>query len=203
MTRIRRTQAERREATVSKLVDAMIATIAELGYARASVGEVCSRAGVSQGGLFRHFDSRLDLVVAAAEEVARRQLTAFIAAIASVRVGDDLLISLLSLVRERCRAPINSVWHELMLAARTDAELRAKLQPALDRYGREIKAVASSVPGLTGIEDARLAALVFTILHVFDGEAFAHFVRPTPELEDARLELLADMVRAAFGVRAN
>ncbi|MDQ3403638.1 MAG: TetR/AcrR family transcriptional regulator, partial [Actinomycetota bacterium] len=40
----RRTQRERREATIGKLVNATIDAISDVGYARASVQEICGRA---------------------------------------------------------------------------------------------------------------------------------------------------------------
>ena len=67
----RRTQLQRREQTIGRIVDATIDALCELGYARTSVTEIGARAGVSQGGIFRHFDTRLDIVVAAAAEVPR------------------------------------------------------------------------------------------------------------------------------------
>jgi len=60
-----RTQQERREETIGKLLDATIDTLADVGYARTSVREICSRAGVPHGALFCHFDSRLELIAAA------------------------------------------------------------------------------------------------------------------------------------------
>ena len=66
MPAVRRTQAERREATIGKLVEATIGCLAELGYSGTSTGAICKRAGVSQGGMFRHFGTRLELIAAAA-----------------------------------------------------------------------------------------------------------------------------------------
>ena len=66
----RRTQAERREGTIGALLDATEDVLHERGYAATTVAAVCERAGVSQGGLFRHFATRRALLVAAAERVA-------------------------------------------------------------------------------------------------------------------------------------
>ncbi|MGW0249584.1 helix-turn-helix domain-containing protein, partial [Nocardia goodfellowii] len=71
MTTARRTQAERSATTIAKLVDATIEAIEQVGYHSTSLGEISSRAGVSKAAIFRHFDSRMDLVVAAADEVRR------------------------------------------------------------------------------------------------------------------------------------
>ncbi|MHC1406965.1 TetR/AcrR family transcriptional regulator, partial [Mycobacterium avium] len=72
-----RTQQQRREETVARLLDASIATIIEVGYARASAAVITKRAGVSVGALFRHFDTMGDFMAATASEVLRRQLESF------------------------------------------------------------------------------------------------------------------------------
>ena len=72
----RRSQVERTAATIARLLEATIAAIVELGYSRATVREICDRAGVSQGGLFRHFPTRKDLLVATLAELHDRQLAA-------------------------------------------------------------------------------------------------------------------------------
>jgi AcrR family transcriptional regulator len=177
----RRTQAERSAATVGALVDATIETIEELGYHRASLGEICARAGVSKGGLFRHFDSRLDLVVAAAAEVGRRHLEGFRS------LGDAPVAELLEFARGRARARINAVWFELLIAARTDAELRTQLTPVALALYDSIEELAVTAAAATGV-DPELARLAGTsVVHMFDGEAVIRAVLPRPELEEARL----------------
>ncbi|GAA2726056.1 TetR/AcrR family transcriptional regulator [Actinocorallia aurantiaca] len=186
----RRTQRERREATVARLVDATIASIARVGYAGTSVGEICGRSGVSRGGLFRHFDSRLALVAAAAEEVARRHLALVRHRLAALPPVD--LRAALALMRERNRDDDNVVWFELMVAARTDADLRAHLAPVADRFFTEITRVARGLPALAALPDDALHLFVSSARNLFDGEAISRTVVPDPEAEDARLDLLAD-----------
>src|SRR5437667_2411507 len=62
----RRTQAERREASRAKLLDAALSCLAELGYAGTTFPEVVKRAGLSNGALWRHFQSKAELLAAAA-----------------------------------------------------------------------------------------------------------------------------------------
>src|SRR5680860_399919 len=89
----RRTQQERRDATMAKLLDGTIAALAEVGYARTTIKEICDRAGVSQGALFRYFDSRAALMAATAAEVGNRQFAAFAAA-GAAEVDDPLAASI-------------------------------------------------------------------------------------------------------------
>ena len=69
-----RTQQQRREDTIARLLDASIETIVEVGYARASAKVIAQRAEVSDGALFRYFPTMGDLMAATAHEAGRRQL---------------------------------------------------------------------------------------------------------------------------------
>lgn len=135
---VRRTQQERREETIGRILDATITSLAELGYTATTIGEVCRRSGVSSGGVFRHFPTRLDLMIAAADAVRERQFANFEAGLAAL--GDehaDISESLrvcLELLRTACRAPMNAAWYELLGAARTDPALREHLAPMAERY---------------------------------------------------------------------
>ena len=186
----RRTQRERKEATVARLVDATIAAIAQAGYAGTSIGEVCERSGVSRGGLFRHFDSRLSLVVAAAEEVARRHLEVVRRRLLTAPPGNPR--EALALMRERNRDRDNTVWFELMVAARTDPDLHARLAPVAERFFAEITRVARGVPALAPLPDEDLHLLVSSARNLFDGEAISRTLAPDPAAEEGRLALLAD-----------
>lgn len=185
------TQPQRRERTIGRVLEATIGALAELGYARTSVTEIGARAGVSQGGLFRHFATRLDIVVAAAEAVCERQLAEFRAHLVAT---DGSVRALLELTRAACRAPINAAWHELLSAARTDAELRGRLEPTVSRYYARILELAREQPALAHVPDALLPTVVLTVIHAFDGEALARVVHPEPDQDGARLDLLERLI---------
>ncbi|MCP2275736.1 TetR/AcrR family transcriptional regulator [Nocardia amikacinitolerans] len=194
-TNVRRTQAERTASTKAALVDATIETIAEIGYYRASLGEICERAGVSKGGLFRHFDSRLALVVEAAEEVGRRNIAGFRA------LGDAPLADMLALTRSQSRAQINAIWFELLVAARTDPKLREQLAPVAARLYATIDELAVLPSSGAGVDPALLRLMGTSLLHMFDGEAVLREVLPRPELEDARLKAATELFNALVALR--
>jgi len=187
----RRTQRERREATVGKLVDATIAAISEVGYARASVQEICKRAGVSHGGLFRHFETRLDLVVTAAEEVGRRLIANFWDQVGPVAEHEAGLHDVLRAIRAASRSPLNLVWFEILVAARTDTALRTRLGPTMDSFAKDIYLTALRVPAIAAQPVETRQAAVSAALHMFDGETFVNAVHPSPHLDDKRLEIVA------------
>lgn len=187
----RRTQAERRAATIAKLVQATIESMHDVGYSSTTVKEVCSRAGVSQGGLFRHFSTRLDLIVAAADEVALRQAQAFQL---ELDQGGDPIEAAVRAARARCHSPINAVWHELMVACRTDPELRAAVEPAATRYRAAIEELASGVLA-TALPQATVSAAAWYVIHCFDGEAIGGTVLGDPAGTELRVAWIAQTLR--------
>ncbi len=83
-----RTQQQRREDTIARLLDASIETIIEVGYARTSAAVIAKRAQVSDGAIFRHFPTMGDLMAATLREAGRRQLELYASRIAQIPAGD-------------------------------------------------------------------------------------------------------------------
>lgn len=192
------TQAERRESTIARLLDSGIDTIAELGYSRASVQRIAKRAGLSYGALFRHFPTVGDFMAEVARETLRRQLATVRAQFD--RAGDRLVefegvMAVMAVMRSLKEEPINAVLYELMVAARTDEQLRETLQVAVAEYGAQMVELARSVPGTDRLSESELITLVFMITDMFDGEALVKTLRPYPELVAGRDELLAKLLR--------
>lgn len=65
----RRTQAERRQATRSALIEAGRELFAERGYADVGTEEIVAAAGVTRGALYHHFDGKRGLFAAVYEAV--------------------------------------------------------------------------------------------------------------------------------------
>lgn len=196
---VRRTQQERRAETIGRILDATIVSLGDRGYTSTTIGEVCRRSGVSSGGVFRHFPTRLDLMVAAAEEVADRQVAAFRTGLE--RLGDlgsddslDAIRGCLELLRDGCRAPINAAWYELLGAARTDDDLRRYLSPMVAGYHGRIRELGAALPIAARFEPATFEMILFSLVHLFDGEALSATVHAHPEQEDPRIEMLARLL---------
>lgn len=170
-----RTQQERREETIGKLLDATIDALADVGYARTSVSEICSRAGLSHGALFCHFDSLLDLIAAAAHEVGRRHLARLRAEFEPTEnaTGDeaDTLVRVIGFLDAAAHSRINAVWHELLVASRTDAALRPAVRSAMGRYAAQIEAVAAELFGAQHHDPVHFRSAVWALICVFDGLA--------------------------------
>ncbi|WP_458690042.1 TetR/AcrR family transcriptional regulator [Nocardia tengchongensis] len=189
----RRTQAQRRAETREALIEATIQAIVEKGHAGVTVNEVCRRAGVSHGGLFGRFDSLFDLVAAAAAEVGRRQIEGFVAKVAALPDRDDV-DAVLAIWLDAARDPINTVWLELTIAARTDAQLRERLSVVRDEYAAAMMA-DGGLSATRGLSPAQNVALGSIVIFCFDGFAIHTGTFPQPELDALRLDAMTSMVR--------
>lgn len=189
-----RTQQQRRAETVARLLDAAIDTIIEVGYAKASAAVIAKRAKVSDGALFRHFPTMSDFMAATAHEVARRQLELGSKLVAEIPAEQPPLPAVLTILRDIAGSETNTVWHELMMAARTDEKLRGPLQTVLAEYIDNIYETAKSTPGVDQIPEDVFVVLLTIVINTFDGAAMVRRVLPLPELEDARIEMLAGLL---------
>jgi AcrR family transcriptional regulator len=189
-----RTQQQRREETVARLLDASIDTIIDVGYARASAAVIAKRAQVSDGALFRHFPTMGDFMAATAREVMRRQLGLFTKRVADIPADKPALEAALTIMRDVTGNATNTVMYELMVAARTDEKLRATLQEVLNEYAANIYDVAKALPGADQIPDDIFVALVAILTNTFDGAAIVRAVLPQPEIEEQRIQLLVSLL---------
>ncbi|WP_191094361.1 TetR/AcrR family transcriptional regulator [Nocardia colli] len=200
-----RTQRERRETTIAKLLDASIEIIDELGYARASVTNITARAGLSYGALFRHFPTMSDFMAATAHEAVRRQVEATRKRFREVagRAGRTDMETSLEVLRELAGRPTHTAILELTMAARTDPFLRASLQQAMRDVGPLMIETAREMVGHEtdlGYDDA--ITLVFMVSDLFDSEVFQRPLRePHPRSNTRRVALLLRMLEP-FGRRA-
>jgi AcrR family transcriptional regulator len=195
-----RTQQQRRDETVARLLDASIATIVEVGYAKASAAEITKRADVSVGALFRHFETMGEFMAATAYEVLRRQLDLGTKQAAQIPADRPALDAILAILRDVTRNPNSAVMHELMIAARTDEKLRGTLQDVLTEYAAKIYDAVRGVPGVENVPEETLAALVATLINTFDGAAMLRAVVPHPELDAQQIALLASLLDQAYGM---
>jgi AcrR family transcriptional regulator len=189
-----RTQQQRREETVARLLDASIDTIVEVGYARASAAVIARRAQVSDGALFRHFATMGDFMAATALEVMRRQLDLFTKQVAEIPADQPALEAVLVILRDVTGNATNAVMYELLVAARTDEKLRATLQNVLTEYAANIYGVARALPGSEQFPDETFAALVAILTNTFDGAAIVRAVLPQPDIEANRIQLMTSLL---------
>jgi AcrR family transcriptional regulator len=127
-TRPRRlTQAERREATRTALLDATIECLVEFGYASTTTARVADLAGLSRGAQLNYFPSRAALVSAAVAHLAAKRIDELRSLVDELPEDGDRLPALLDALWDSHQGDLFDATLELWVAARTDAELRGEL----------------------------------------------------------------------------
>jgi AcrR family transcriptional regulator len=125
---IRRTQAERRAATRTALLDAAIDCLVEDGYARTTTRRIAERAGVSPGALQHHFASKAELLGETVHHIRARWASEMFALglpdTTSLRARHE---QLLDRMWAQYRGPLFQAFLELGIGARTDPKLRVRL----------------------------------------------------------------------------
>ena len=191
----RRPQA-RSVATRARLLDAAIETFVAQGYAALTTTEVCRRAQLSQGALFKHFASKAGLVGAMAERLFAALIEDFRAAFAAAAShGDDLGAALRQLVRTFGESRLLAAL-ELYTAARTDPVLRAQLAPVLARHHANLLREARALFPRAAAANPDFDAIVDTVIAALQGGALGGLVDEDPEAARRSLAWLERLVRA-------
>jgi len=126
--RVRRTQAERSATTRARLLDATLESLCDLGYARTTTPEIARRAGLSRGAQLHHFPTKAELVTGAVERLFERRHEEFRAAFARVPAGADRYAAAIDILWSMVSGPTFHAWLELVVAARSDPELRLAVE---------------------------------------------------------------------------
>jgi AcrR family transcriptional regulator len=194
-------QQDRAIATRRKLIDATIEVLATNGVAGTATSAVAREAGVSQGALFRHFPSKAQLLSTATAQILADLFdetgAAFLAAfdgVDPVKAGVDALWTIFTDRR------IYGAF-EVFLAARTDAELRALIEPILlDHAVRELEFAKLLFPKSANRTD--FDRIVFGILSTLQGAALVAGVA-TDSPGAFERQFIEDTVRQHLGVPAS
>lgn len=191
---LRPPQQARSVATRQRLLDASVETLLAQGLAGTRTTEVCRRAGVSQGALFKHFPSKAALLAASTEHLFAQLVEDFRRGFAAVADQADRVGAAVHALAAIFRQPRLEVAFELYAASRTDEELHAALAPVLARHRenlhREARALfpeAAPAPHFLPVVD--------TVVDALQGAALGALVLPEPESEARRLEQLVAYAR--------
>ena len=194
----RRTQAERRAATARALLDATVSSLFERGHARTTTTEICRRAGVSQGALFKHYPTKQALLAAAAEHLfdsllgaLPRGLLSGAARGRSRRRGGTSALALFE-------SPELAAAFELMIAARTDRELAQGLATVVARHAAKLRGHARRLfPEAAG--SPRFDLVLDAMLELMQGMALSRVVDADEAHRRRLLQFMISLARSAFG----
>jgi len=183
-------------ATRVRLLDAAIETLVAQGYAALTTTEVCRRAHLSQGALFKHFASKAGLVGAMAERLFSALIEDFRAAFGAVGRQSDRLGAALGQLARSFGEPRLLAALELYTAARTDPVLRAQLAPVLARHHANLMREARELFPQAAAANPDFDAVVDTVIAALQGGALGGLVTADAGTGPRSLAWLEGLLRA-------
>jgi AcrR family transcriptional regulator len=165
------TQAERTASTTEKLLAATVASLVERGYRGTSTPEVCKRAGVSRGAQLHHYPTKESLVAAAVEHLLSRRVSELQARLVDAPQGVLDLEDAAGFLWKVYTGDTFYAWLELVVAARTDEDLRQLMRQLDERLAAKAERLVARFL-LPYVEDTRqVKATTRLVLAIFDGLA--------------------------------
>jgi AcrR family transcriptional regulator len=195
----RRTQEERTAAMRGRLLEATVDCLIESGYAGTTTTAVVERAGVSRGAILHHFPTKADLVATAVEHVMERRNSAFRDRFAQLPKDENLVDSIVQSLWGEINGPIFYAWLELLVASRTDPELKKKVAVIAERWTENVDATFRDIFGIPRTPDKHPLALApIVTFMILEGLALERIARPKdPALEKRVLKALRTMAPLA------
>lgn len=163
-----RTQADRSATTRASLIDATVACLVELGFARTTTTAVVGRAGVSLGALVHHFPSKVDLLTATVAHLLARRQEEFREQVLALDTGVDEVEHAIDLLWEGFSGPTFVAWLELWVGGQRDELLAPAvraMEAEFEQSSRELftELFATARDRDAGL-DERSMALAFAVM---------------------------------------
>ena len=200
MTEIERpaklTQQQRRENSRRKLVNATIESLIELGYSQTSIQEVCNRAQLSKGALFRLFSSRTELMIASCAHIYKDLVTHYNKRFEKLGNSADPIKSGLILIRENFAHPKFQAAMELQVAARTDKALAEGISPILKNNHQAIVTLSVDLFPEYAKTYPDFESIISSVVLIFEGEVFESGLYRNVKEEGARMDFIERIVKA-------
>lgn len=149
------------EVAKARICDAVVECLDEFGYAETSINRVQQRAGVSRGALTHHFPSKEEMMVETVERLLAPARPKSGVSRASSPEKDLLKLWARVVDTKEGRALV-----EILVAARTDEGLQARIAPSLKRYNDGFNAEIVRLYSSVDLDDEDVATL-WTICRVF------------------------------------
>ena len=196
--RPRRSQRERRDSTRQALLEGALDALVARGWAGTTTTEVCQRAQVSQGALFKHFPTKPALLAAAVAHLFERLVDEYGRVFEALAGGGDRVEAAVRLLWQLFQRPHLQVALELYTAARTDGELAAALDPVVVRHGENLRAQARALFEEAPGAPAPFEPALDVVVDALQGEALARLARRRPADPAPFLAAVTSFARACF-----
>ncbi|MDV8076797.1 TetR/AcrR family transcriptional regulator [Rhodococcus sp. IEGM 1370] len=138
----REPKQDRSRVTRQRLLEATIDSLAEQGWVATTVGVVAERAGVSRGATQHHFPTREDLITGALEYMFDTRMDSARREAQEIPAGPGRTTLVVERLVEYYTGPMFKAALQVWTAASADPELRDRIVPLEERFGRRAHKMA-------------------------------------------------------------
>jgi AcrR family transcriptional regulator len=191
----------RRAETVERLLDAALETFAEIGFAAASVEDICRRGGFTRGAFYSSFRTKDELFGALFARETARNLQLVQSQLTGIEQESDPV----TVGVERCLSAFRAdrtwvlVLTEYRLHAARSLEAAAALQEHVAALNARLTELIESVTTRAGLTlTVPVDQLARAVLAVHDGVLLSHVPRTDDARDDLERTALLLLLRAAI-----
>ena len=191
--RPRRSQEQRKQETRRQLLDAATKLLIDRGMAALTTTSICQEAGLSQGALFKHFETKHHMLCAVAAHLYDFIVAEFEASITALPQRPTLDETIEHLANYFDSPQVRAVY-DFHTTARVDPELRETLQECQQRHAENIAASALRLlPEYTS--HPKFPAAVYTVIMLLQGSTVSGMVRRPPDQHRLFLDFVKETAR--------
>ncbi|WP_231568639.1 TetR/AcrR family transcriptional regulator [Rhodococcus sp. MEB064] len=192
---------DRSRATRLKLLESTIDALAQDGWSATTVAVVAERAGVSRGATQHHFPTREDLITAALEYMFDTRMAQARAEAVALPQGPGRTEAVVTRLVDYYTSPIFRAALQVWTAAAADPEMRARVLPLEEKFGRVAHRTAVDHLGADD-SDPRTHRLVQATLDLARGLGLADVLSDDSRRRGEIVKVWASVLDASLSVDA-
>jgi AcrR family transcriptional regulator len=191
----RRTQAERTEATRTRILKAAADLIRRRGYAKFRTAEVAAEAGLSRGAQLHHFPTKDSLVVATLQYVFEQAQILSRRRAAPVNRPRDLIEAVIEDAREFFFSAHFMIAIDIVLSTSTDQAVRKQVLEISRKARRPVETAWTEALAASGVPSSVSADIVALTLGVVRGMAMRTLWDNDPKWFDELFAVWRKMIK--------
>ncbi|KVQ61129.1 TetR/AcrR family transcriptional regulator [Burkholderia territorii] len=192
----RRSQAERREETRARILEAAVSELTSKGYAGFRVEQVAATANVSRGAQSHHFPTKEALVLAALQKLYEASTEASMKLIDGLKPGDDVLDALMQDSAKFYLGPNFIISMSLLNLGDHEPELRQKVRAISRKHRIPIEKAWLDALLRSGLAEEPARTVLNITQSVYRGMVMRRFLRNDPEYTRFTIEQWSKIARA-------
>lgn len=185
--------------TRTRVLDATVECLVELGYSRTTTSAIQERAGVSRGALMHHYGSKSELLLAAVRHLADQRGANLVRQAELLADDDGRTSQAIDLLWETFTGPLFTATLELWTAARTDPDLRAALLEFERGLRRDLDTAMVTLFGPTVAGRRSFADAIELTLQFLRGAALTAILREDRERQQRVVDQWSGVFSALVG----